>query len=137
MRRYKEGSTFKTKSTKLMMPTEYKAKNLLVKTWHNPYTAKEEIKREKLFLYENFWNGKEDRLNWRDMRDEVILQKGTTCFTCGTELHLSEVEIDHVIPRAGFKNKTEADRLKNLHPICTTCHRAKTKTDRKVLSRMR
>jgi group II intron reverse transcriptase/maturase len=137
MQRYKEGQTFKTKQTKLVMPSEYKAKKLLTKTWHNPYTAKEEIIREKLFSHESLWNGKEDnRQGWKDLREEVILTKGTTCYLCGTELHPSEVEIDHSIPRARFKNPTEADRMKHLHPICTSCHRAKTKQDRKVLSRM-
>ena len=52
-------------------------------------------------------------------------------------LHPSEVEIDHDTPRKRFKDKTEADRMKHLQPLCTSCHRAKTKTDLKVLSRMR
>ena len=138
MQRYVEGSTFKTKSTTLIMPSEYKAKKLMAKTWHNPYTAKEEIEREKFLSYENLWNGKEgDRLGWHDLREEVILTKGTTCYLCGTELHPSEVEIDHVIPRGRFKEPKEADRMKHLQPICTSCHRAKTKIDQKVLSRMR
>ena len=54
-----------------------------------------------------------------------------------TVLHPSEVEIDHDTPRKRFKDKTEADRMKHLQPLCTSCHRAKTKTDLKVLSRMR
>ena len=36
-----------------------------------------------------------------------------------------------------FKAPTEADHLENLQVLCTKCHRAKTKTDLKVLSRMR
>src|SRR5215467_1169709 len=76
--------------------------------------------------------------NWMDIQEEVILLKGTTCYVCGTELHPSEVEVDHFTkPRATFKDKTEADRMKHLQPICTSCHRAKTKADRKVLRRMR
>ena len=71
------------------------------------------------------------------IREEVILQKGTTCYVCGTELHPYEVEIDHTKPRARFKDQTEADRMKHLEPICTSCHRAKTETDLKVLSRMK
>ena len=42
------------------MPTEYKAKRFVAKTWHNPYTEKDEVKREKerikresLFTYDN------------------------------------------------------------------------------------
>ena len=114
------------------------AKKLLKKKWHNPYTAKEAIIREKLLHYESLWSGNEDRQGWKDLREEVMLLKGTTCYVCGTELHPSEVEIDHATkPRATFKDITEADRMKHLRPICTSCHRAKTKTDLKVLSRMR
>jgi len=46
MQRYVEGSTVKTKSTTLIMPSEYKAKKFMAKTWHNPYTAKEEIETD-------------------------------------------------------------------------------------------
>jgi group II intron reverse transcriptase/maturase len=138
LRRYKEGQTFKTARTKLIMPSEYKRQVLRTKIWHNPYTAKDAIRREAFFSYENVWNGKQDdRLGWADLREEVIIAKGTTCYVCGTSLHPYEVEIDHETPRKRFKNPTEADRMKHLHPICTSCHRAKTKIDRKVLSRVR
>jgi RNA-directed DNA polymerase len=130
--------TLGTNKITLMLPQMYKAKKLLAKTWHNPYTATEEIIREKILWYESPWSGHEDRKGWSDLREEVILLKGTTCYICGTELHPSEVEMDHATkPRARFKDKTEADRMKHLQPICTSCHRAKTKTDLKVLSRMR
>ena len=109
-----------------------------MKAWHNPYTAKEEIIRENLLSLQDLWSGNEEnRKGWIDLREEVIQTKGTTCYLCGTLLHPSEVEIDHVISRARFKNPTEADRMKHLQPICTSCHRAKTKTDLKVLSRVR
>jgi len=141
MRRYKREAeglmTLGTKTITLVLPKMYKAKKLLARTWHNPYTAKEEIVREKLLSYDTLWNGAEDRQGWGDLREEVILLKGTTCYVCGATLHPSEVEIDHVIPRKRFKDPTEADRMKHLQPICTSCHRAKTKTDLKVLSRMR
>lgn len=137
MQRFKMGNTFGTKAMTLVIPNEYKAKKLLVRPKHNPYTHKEEIEREKLFSYERLWSGYENRVGWTDLREEVLLLKGTTCYLCGKELHPSEVEVDHAIPRARFKETTEADRMKHLHPICTSCHRAKTKTDLKVLSRMR
>ena len=137
MRKYRRENTFGTKRTKLVQPTEYKAKRLKTTPWHNPYTAKEEILREKLFSVDNYWSGYEDRQGWMDLREEVMLLKGTTCYVCGIELHPSEVEVDHTIPRTRFKDKTEADRMKHLQPICTSCHRAKTQTDLKVLSRMR
>jgi RNA-directed DNA polymerase len=136
---YMQGNTFGTKSTTLVLPTTYKAKRYLAKTWHNPYTEQEAIIREKIIAYESLWLGTEeyDRKGYKDLREEVILLKGTTCYLCGTDLHPSEVEIDHDTPRSRFKDKTEADRMKHLQPLCTSCHRAKTKTDLKVLSRMR
>ena len=137
VRRFKKENSFGTKNTTLIMPDEYKAKKLLRKKWFNPYTEKEKIVREKLFWYESLWIGNEDREGSSDLREEVIRLKGTTCYVCGTELHPYEVEIDHMKPRVRFKDKTEADRMKHLQPLCTSCHRAKTKTDLKVLSRMR
>jgi RNA-directed DNA polymerase len=141
MRKYKvmvdTTGTLGTKSIQLVMPSEYKARKLLAKTWHNPYTAKEEIIREKILWYESLWIGNEERPGWSDLREEVIHLKGTTCYLCGKELHPSEVEVDHIKPRARFKDTTEADRMKHLQPLCTSCHREKTETDLKVLSRMR
>ena len=137
MYRFRKGNTFGTKAVLLTMPNEFKAKKLLTKTWHNPYTAKEAIRRERFLIYERLWSGAEPRKGWGDIREEVMLLKGTTCYVCGTVLHPSEVEIDHfATPRFRFKDKTEADRMKHLQPICTSCHRAKTKIDLKVLSRM-
>jgi hypothetical protein len=142
MRRFsREDGNYRTLGTKrvtLVLPNVYKAKKLLAKTWHNPYTAKEALIREKVLWYESLWLGNENRLGWSDIREEVMLLKGTTCYVCGTELHPYEVEIDHATkPRVRFKDIKEADRMKHLQPICTSCHRAKTKSDLKVLSRVR
>jgi len=144
MQRFREGNTFRTKTLKLKMPREYKAKYFLAKTWHNPYTEtekiqreKDRIKRESLFSYDQLWTGNEDRQAGMDLREEVILRDGPTCTQCGNVFHPSEVQIDHIKPRARFTNPTDADRLDNLQVLCTACHRAKTKTDLKVLSRMR
>jgi len=152
LRRFSRDNTLGTKTRKLIKLNEYKAKRSVAKTWHNPYTEpekvkeeKERIKRESLFSYNQSWQGNEDRQGSSDLRDDVILTKGTICAlnlpdiceSKGNPLHPSEVEIDHVIPRARFKDPKEADRMGNLQPVCTPCHRAKTKTDSKVLSRMR
>ena len=139
IREYGKKNSFATKTVKLLMPNEFKARTLLIKKWHNPYTEKGEIKRESILFYENLWLGTEsDRHGWMDIREEVILLKGTTCYICGKVLHPSEVEVDHATkPRAAFKDRKEDDRMKHLQPICTSCHRAKTKTDLEVLSRMR
>jgi len=144
MRRFRKGNTFGTNTTTLVMPSEYKAKKLLVKTWHNPYTEKEQVKKEKdrikresLFAYDKLWLGHEDRQAGMDLREEVILRDGPVCAMCKRTFHPSEVQIDHIRPRAQFKDLTDADRLENQQVLCTACHRAKTKTDRKVLSRVR
>jgi RNA-directed DNA polymerase len=144
MQRFREDNTLRTKTLKLVMPSEYKAKRFVAKTWHNPYTEtekvkseRERIKRESLFTYDQIWTGYEDRHGKGDLREEAMLLKGTTCNQCGRTLHPSEVEIDHVTPRTRFKDPTEADSMDNLQILCTPCHRAKTKTDLKVLSRVR
>jgi RNA-directed DNA polymerase len=153
MRRFYEELTFRTKTRKLIILTEYKAKRSIAKTWHNPYTEpekvkgeKERIKRESLFAYNQKWSGaNEHGYEWSDLREEAILTKGTICAlnlpdiceSRGKPLHPSKVEIDHIIPRFKFKDSKEADRMGNLQPTCTPCHRAKTKTDQRVLSRMR
>ena len=51
--------------------------------------------------------------------------------------HPSELQMDHIILRARFKDPTDADKLENQQLLCTACHRAKTKIDLKVLSRVR
>ncbi len=144
MQRFRKGNTFGTSTTTLIMSTEYKAKRFVAKTWHNPYTEpekakseKERIKYESLTAYNQIWNGHEDRQGKGDLREEAILLKGTTCNKCGITLHPSEVQVDHIKSRARFKDQTEADSMDNLQILCTPCHRAKTKTDLKVLSRVR
>jgi 5-methylcytosine-specific restriction endonuclease McrA len=144
MQRFKGGHTLKTKTWKLAMPSDIKARKRLVKTWHNPYTAKEEvgkekerIKRESLFSYNRIWTGYHDRPGRMDIREEILLRDGPICANCGNTYHPSEVQVDHIILRARFKDPTDADRLENLQVLCTECHRAKTKIDLKVLSRVR
>ncbi len=144
MKKYYEGSTFRTKSSKMILPSDHKAKRLLTKTWHNPYTAKEAVAREKLIILESLWSGYEHRHGTMDIREEMIARKGTMCAmngpdceSRGTPLHPSEIEIDHIKPRRRFKYPQDADRIENQQILCTNCHRAKTKNDLEVLSRMR
>ena len=127
----------------LVMPTEIKARKRLVKAWHNPYTAKEAITREQLLSYNA--SGPErrqarrcgpTRRNDSPQRNGLRTARTRYCESNGKPLHPSEVEMDHIILRAKFKDAREADRMKHLQPVCTSCHRAKTKTDLKVLSRM-
>ena len=141
-------NTFSTQSITLLRPSTgtFPGKKLLIRKWHNPYTAKEAIVREKFFWYERLWSGYEGhRTGWGDRREEAILLKGTVCAlnlpdSCeskGKPLHPYEVEMDHIMPRWKFKDPREADSMDNLQPTCTPCHRAKTKIDLKVESRMR
>jgi len=144
MRRFREGNTLRTKSRKLVMPNEYKAKRFVAKTWYNPYTEKDKVKaekdrmkRESLFSYNKIWIGNEHRQGHMDLREETLLRNGPICAVCRKTFHPSEVQVDHIIPRARFKNPTDADTLDNQQVLCTDHHRAKTKTDSKVLSRVR
>jgi RNA-directed DNA polymerase len=144
MQRFRMGNTFGTKTGKLVMPTEYKAKRLLAKTWHNPYTEKDEvrkekerIKRESLFSYDSVRAGEDRRIGAQDLRDEVILRDGPICAWCKKEFHPYEVQVDHIKARARFKDPEDADGMENMQVLCTRHHRAKTKIDLRVLSRMR
>ena len=144
MQRFREENTLRTKARKLVMPNEYKAKRFVARTCYNPYTEKEKvqeekdrIKRESLFSYNKIWTGSEHRQGNMDLREETLLRDGPTCAVCRKTFHPSEVHVDHIIPRARFKDPTDADTLDNQQVLCTDHHRAKTKTDLKVLSRVR
>ena len=125
------------------MPTAYKAKRHVAKTWYNPYTApgkveeeKDRIKRETLFSY-NIWTGTEYRHDGMDLREEVLLRDGPICAVCKKTFHPSEVHVDHITPRSRFKDQSLADNLNNLQVLCREHHTAKTKADLRVLSRVR
>ena len=142
MRRFRKDNTFGSKTRKLIMPTKYKAKRFVAKTWHNPYTEqdevkkeKERIKRESLFSYDNIHLG-ENRPGQGDLREEVLLRDGPLCARCKKEFNPWEVQVDHIKPMQ-VQRPGDADRLENLQVLCTEHHRAKTKTDLKVLSRVR
>ena len=144
MRKYRRGNTFKYRSVTLDMPSKYTAKRFVARTWHNPYTEPEQVraekdrmKRESLFTHDHAWIGKESRPGMMDLREEILLRDGPSCARCKDTFRPYEVQVDHIILRAKFKNPTDVDRLENLQVLCTNCHRAKTKMDRKVLSRVR
>ena len=98
---------------------------------------KARMKRESLLTYDAIWIGNESRHGGMDLRAAVLLQEGPTCAKCTPTFHPYAVQVDHIILRAKFKDPTDADPLENLQRLCTPCHRAKTKMDRKVLSRLR
>src|SRR5262249_4106749 len=45
MQRFYKDNIFGNGTIKLIMPNEYKAKLYVAKTWHNPYTEKDEVKK--------------------------------------------------------------------------------------------
>jgi hypothetical protein len=144
MQRFRIGNTFGTKSIKLLMPQDHKTRRRLVKAWHNPYTEtgkargeRDRMKRESLFSYEQILTGDHDRPGGMDLSEEVLLRDGPICASCGKTFHPSELQMDPSTSCARFKDPTEADSMENLQLVCTPCHRAKTKIDLKVLSRMR
>jgi RNA-directed DNA polymerase len=143
MRRFRTNNTFGNGTRKLIMPTEYKAKRCVAKTWYNSYTEQDEVKKEKermkresLCSYDNLHIG-EGRPGQGDLREEVLLRDGPICARCKKAFNRWEVQVDHIKPRARFKNPEDADRKENMQVLCTECHRAKTKADLKVLSRVR
>ena len=115
----------------------------VARTWHNPYTEKDEVKKEKerikresLFSYDNVPYS-ESRLGTGDLREEVILRDGPICAWCKKEFNPWEVQVDHIKARALFKRPEDADYLDNMQVLCTEHHRVKTKADLKVPSRVR
>ena len=99
-------------------------------------SIKERIKRESLFSYDSV-HTREDRPKEGELREEVLLRDGPICAWCKKEFNPFEVQLDHIKPRARFKNPEDADHIDNMQVLCTEHHRAKTKTDLKVLSRVR
>jgi RNA-directed DNA polymerase len=146
MRKFKKGNTFGTRSTTMARLDEHKAKRFVARTWHNPYTEPVKVQQEKtriryesLFSYDQSWNGHEHRqLGEWDRREEAILLKGTICNACGQgPFNPYEVHVDHIVPLKASKDYKGANRMGQLQILCNDCHRAKTKSDLKVLSRMR
>jgi 5-methylcytosine-specific restriction endonuclease McrA len=135
--RYRQGNTFGTKKVHLVMPSDIKTKQYMRRKFSNPYTVEsQKITREDVFDLDRAWLGTERRRGKQDIREAVIERDGLTCKECGKHLSYYEAQVDHISPRAAFKRLTEADRLKNHQVLCTDHHRAKTKSDRQVLSRM-
>ncbi len=88
-----QGNTFRVHTLSMVLPSDHKAKRLLTTTWHNPYTAKDAIIREKLLVYESAWSGQEHRQGRMDLREEAIALKGTICALN-----------DHQLKAGGFKS---------------------------------
>jgi RNA-directed DNA polymerase len=138
LKRFWWGKTYKTKTLALIRPHEFKAKRLMIRRWYNPYTVKGSIRRELIFSYETLWTGYEGRRQGHmDIREEILLRDGPICARCKGTFHESEVFADHIVLRAKFKDPLEADHLDNYQILCNHCHRVKTESDLRTLSRMR
>jgi hypothetical protein len=81
----------------------------IARTWHNPYTEKDEvtkekerIKRESLFSYNDIHAG-ESRPGQGDLREEVLLRDGPIRAWCKKAFNPWEVQVDHIKPYARFK----------------------------------
>jgi hypothetical protein len=136
--------TCRVHTLSMVLPSDHKAKRLLTKTWHNPDTAKDASRREKLLVSDSAWSGHEPRPGRLELREEAIALKGTrgaingpNGASKGVPLQPSEVHGEHLIARSRCKNPKDADRLGNLQIVCTNGHSAKTQHDRRVLSRRR
>ena len=137
LRKFRRSNTFAYKKSILIMPSAYKAKRYKQRTWKNLYLVNPKELRREVVPSLNDSGIYEARPGRADMRSEVLERKGTVCAVCGKEYLEFEVQIDHIKPYASFKRGEEANRMGNLQVLCTSCHRAKTKKDRRVLSRVR
>jgi 5-methylcytosine-specific restriction endonuclease McrA len=135
MRRFYRNNTFQTTSMTLVLPQQYKPKQYKLSVKPNPYTQNIAIEREDLPQLETVWMGESNRN--ADLRAELRETLGPTCTTCGTTLEWNQLQVDHKRPVRMFKSLQEADRKGNHQILCQPCHRAKTKSDRQVLSRVR
>ena len=106
----------------------------------NPYATPcpEGIQREDIFALDDLWTGDEvDRPGRAEFRDRILERNGSMCAVCKQAFPAWELELDHIKPREAFKRANDADVLANFQLLCTPHHRAKTKADRQVLSRVR
>ena len=136
MQRYKGKSTLQTDTQTLLRATSIKWKKYYSSPQQNPYLTGSEITREES-LQDDYWAGQETRPGIGDLRPQVLRRDQYTCQTCGTKVTRRMAEIDHKKRVARFKDKAAANRMDNLQTLCIPCHKAKTKKERQVESRVR
>jgi 5-methylcytosine-specific restriction endonuclease McrA len=86
--------------------------------------------RERLFDLDERWTGQEERAGMADLKESVYIRDSGKCGRCGQNVPWKQAHLDHIKPRATFKDKAQADAEENLwilHDI--PCHREKTKQD--------
>jgi 5-methylcytosine-specific restriction endonuclease McrA len=137
MQKFKQGSTFRTATLRMVPAQEYKARRYPPRVLRNPYTSQEDLIREELPVWEE-WMGSERRKGEMDLKEEIYLRDQGMCGQCGVFVPWDAAHLDHIKPRQGFKQAKEADRWKNLQILhAEPCHREKTIQDLQVLSRMK
>ena len=76
MRRYRQGNTFGTSTTQLVLPTKYKNKRLQFRLATNPYTGNTVPEYEEVVDLEQLWTGIENRPGSLDRKEEVSRRDG-------------------------------------------------------------
>ena len=71
MRRYRQGNTFGTSTTQLVLPTKYKNKRLQFRLATNPYTGNTVPEYEEVVDLDQRWTGIENRPGSLDRKEEV------------------------------------------------------------------
>jgi 5-methylcytosine-specific restriction endonuclease McrA len=138
IRRFKTDNTFVSGKTRLIKPTEFKAKQYHERFFKpNPYlTERRNLTRETL-PQETQWIGYETRKGWADIRLMALSRDNYTCQTCGAILTTKTAEVDHIRPIRRFKRAMDANALENTRTLCIPCHATKTKNDQHMESRVR
>jgi RNA-directed DNA polymerase len=131
MKKFRTGNTFGTATITLLQPTQFKAKWHKARVIPNPYLSPTPlIKRERLFDLDEKWTGQEARAGMADLKESVYRRDSGKCGRCGQKVPWKQAHLDHIKPRATFKDKAQADVEENLwilHDI--PCHQEKTKQD--------
>jgi hypothetical protein len=131
MKKFRIDNTFGTATVTLLQPTQFKAKWHKARVIPNPYlSSAPQIERENLVDLDGMWTGWEERPGMADLKEGVYRRDSGKCGRCGQPVSWKRAHLDHIKPRAMFKDKAQADVGENLwilHDI--PCHREKTKQD--------
>ena len=71
MRRYRQGNTFGTRTTPLVLPTKSKSKRLPLRLATKPYTGNTVPESEEVVALEQHGTGRENRPGSLDLKEEV------------------------------------------------------------------
>jgi 5-methylcytosine-specific restriction endonuclease McrA len=113
-------------------------RSLQARCFTNPYELPQaHLVREVLYGVEYSWFGDERRPGMADLRELVLRRDRWTCQACGQPVTVEDAQVDHVRPVRRFKRPIDANVYGNLQTLCGVCHKAKTKSDRQMESRMR